>query len=156
MRLLAVALCLALSACADAPRRPDAGAFDWLAGCWRLDRGDGAYEEMWLPARADGTLGVAREVRGGRTVSHEFQRIEVRPDGSAVFIAQPRGQEPAEFRMVEHGQGRIAFENPQHDFPTRIEYRLVDLNVLHARIFGTVDGQTRTVEYPMQRIACES
>jgi hypothetical protein len=152
---IALCLCLALTGCAGAPRQATATSFAWLAGCWQTQRDDENYEEMWLPVTADGTIGAAREVRGGRTVFHEFSRIELRRDGTAVYVAQPKGQTPVEFRMVERDQGRIAFENPGHDFPTRIEYRYVDSNAMHARISGTIDGADRATDYPMQRIACE-
>ena len=144
-----------LAACAGAPITPDTRSFDWLAGCWRLERANGHYEEMWLPPAADGSLGASREVRGGRTVSHEFMRLELRADGSLVYVARPSGQAPAEFRLADHAPGQLAFENPGHDFPTRIEYRYVDLNAVTARISGTVAGQARQVEYPMQRVDCE-
>lgn len=154
MRTLAVLLPVLLCGCARA-LSPTTGSFDWLAGCWQLERGDAVYQEMWLPVGADGTVGAAREVRGGRTVSYEFQRIVLSPEGSLSFIAQPLHQEATEFRMVTHGDGGLVFENPAHDFPQRIEYRLVDLNAMHARVSGTVAGRQRAVEYPMERIPCE-
>jgi hypothetical protein len=150
-----ILLSLLFTGCAGAPRQATMGSLAWLAGCWQTQRDGATYQEMWLPVTADGTIGAAREVRGGRTVFHEFSRIELRPDGSAVYVAQPRGQAPVEFRMVERDQGRVAFENPAHDFPTRIEYRYVDPNAMHARASGTVDGAARASDYPMQRMACE-
>ena len=146
---------LLLSSCAEHPITPSASSFDWLAGCWEMWRDDGSvYQEMWLPATPDGTLGAGREVRNGHTVSYEFQRIELRKDGSAVFFAKPSGQDADSFRMVEHAPGKLAFENPQHDFPTRIEYRYVDLNAIAARISGPQGAERRVVDYPLQRVEC--
>lgn len=146
---------LLLSGCAVTPRATTTAAFDWLAGCWQAERGDSLFQEMWLPPAPDGMLGAARELRGGRTAFHEFSRIVLRPGGGAAYIAHPAGQAPAEFPLVERAQGQLVFENPQHDFPTRIEYRHIDFNRMHARTSGTVDGQPRADDYPMQRIACE-
>ena len=125
-----------LAGCADSPIAPDQSSFDFLAGCWELAHPNGAYQEMWLPSAADGSIGVGREVRNGKTVSWEFQRIEIRPDGSIAFVAKPSGQPGDEFRLTEHAPGHLVFENPQHDFPTRIEYQYVDLNTLHASVSG--------------------
>jgi hypothetical protein len=152
--LLALAAA-ALSGCADVPMNPDTRSFDWLAGCWHVDRADGGYDEFWLPPTADGTIGVSREVRRGRTVAYEFLRIELRPGPVVAYIAAPSGQAPAEFLLAEHEPGKLVFENPKHDFPTRIEYRLIDLNTLLARIAGTRNGATQTVDYPLRRVACE-
>ena len=144
--------CLLLGACADVPVPADTRSFDWLAGCWRAERDNGYYEETWLKPVADGSLGASREVRGGRTVSHEFMRLELRPDGSLAYLASPSGQEPTEFRAIEHSPGKLVFENPQHDYPTRIVYQYVDLNALLARIEGP--GGARAVDYPMHRVEC--
>lgn len=151
---LALALS-ALAACSTAPITQDTRSFDWLTGCWQQDRPDGFVEEIWLAPAANGTLGLGREVRNGKTVSWEFMRIELRATGELVFIAQPQGQAMTEFRVAEHAPGVLAFENPAHDFPTRVEYRYVDLNTLQARISGTVKGRAQAVEYPMERVACD-
>lgn len=143
-----------LASCANQPIPTSEASFDWLAGCWQLQRPDGSiYEEMWLPARKDGTVGVGREIRDGHMVSSEYQRIDFRPDGTIAFIAQPVGQDATTFTMVEHAPGKLGFANAQHDFPQRIEYRYVDLSNIEARISGA-DG-ARAIAYPMHRIDCQ-
>ena len=151
-------LCVAalLSGCAEHLYSPDARSFDWLAGCWQLERENGgAYEEQWMPITNDGTIGTAREVKNGLTLSYEFQRIELRKDGSAVYFAQPSGQDMTGFRMTAHAPGSLVFENPEHDWPSRIEYQLVDVNAIVARVSGPQGAGTRTAEYPMKRIDCQ-
>lgn len=150
--VLLAAICAALSGCADTPVPADTRSFDWLTGCWRQDRDNGYYEEVWLKPVADGSLGASREVRGGRTMSHEFMRLELRADGTLAYIASPSGQDATEFKGIEHSPGKLVFENPQHDYPTRIEYRYVDLNALLARIEGP--GGAHPVEYPLRRVDC--
>jgi hypothetical protein len=155
MKSSIVTATLLLAGCASRGLTPDTGSFDWLSGCWQMQSGEALYQEMWLPPAPDGLLGAAREVRNGRTVFHEFSRIELRPGGAAAYIAQPAGQAPVEFPLVELAQGRLVFENLQHDYPTRIEYRFIDFNQMHARASGTVKGAARSDDYPMQRIECE-
>ncbi|HUR41080.1 MAG TPA: DUF6265 family protein [Verrucomicrobiae bacterium] len=139
-----------LAGCANTPIPAETGSFDWLTGCWRLEREDGFVEEAWLPVVAGSSLGVGREIRGGKMVSHEFMRIELR--GKAlVFTAYPSGQAPVEFGIIEHAPGVLVFANSAHDFPTRIEYRYGDLNTLNARI----SGKDRVMDYPMQRATCD-
>ena len=153
--LLPALLALSAGACADVPMKAGTGSIDWLAGCWRLARADGYYEEVWLPPTADGTLGVSREVRGGRTVMYEHLRVELREGGVIAYIARPSGQAQAEFLLAGQAPGRLAFENRQHDFPQRIEYRYNDLNAITATIQGPgKDGQVKTIEYPLQRVEC--
>ena len=39
------------------------------------------------------------------------------------YIAQPGGQPPTHFARTDGGENWVRFENPEHDFPQRIEYR---------------------------------
>jgi hypothetical protein len=144
-----------LAACADVPMKTGPGSIDWLVGCWRMERSNGYYEELWLPPTSDGTLGVSREVRGGRTVSYEHLRLELREGGVIAYVARPSGQAQAEFLMTGHAPGRLTFENPQHDFPRKIEYRHVDPNAITATISGpSQDGSIKSFEYRLQRAEC--
>jgi hypothetical protein len=154
-RLMPIVLAGFIASCAQTPMTPDTRSFDWLAGCWHMDRDNGGYDEMWLAPSPAGTIGVSREVDRGRVVGYELMRIELRPGPTVAYIAEPAGQAAAEFLLVDHEQGRLVFENPQHDFPSRIEYRYVDDNALLARIAGTRRGKAETVDYAMHRIDCE-
>jgi hypothetical protein len=106
-----------------------------MAGHWRgADEGT-VMEELWTAPAGGTLLGVHRDVKGGRTVSWEFLRIETTPDG-IVYQASPMGRPPTPFKLVESGERRAVFANPQHDFPKRILYWLAKDGALHARIEG--------------------
>jgi hypothetical protein len=49
----------------------------------------------------------------------------------------------------------VVFENPEHDFPQRIIYRLIANGKLLGRIEGVVDGTERSADFPMTRSDCE-
>jgi hypothetical protein len=105
----------------------------WMAGHWRADLDGVAMEELWLPPSGGTMLGVHRDVKGART-SFEFIRIATTPEG-IVYFAQPGGQPPTPFKLVESTQARAVFANPQHDFPKRIVYWLEEQK-LCARVEG--------------------
>jgi hypothetical protein len=126
----------------------------WLAGCWEGVLSNGAaYEEMWLAPRCGTLLGMARMTRDGRTLSFEFIRV-VDDHGTLVYTAQPSGRPPTLFRATAVGPGDVTFENPGHDFPQRIRYRLDGEAGLHARIEGEREGQVRAIDIPLRRVAC--
>lgn len=127
----------------------------WLSGCWAGLLSNGAfYEETWLPPRAGTLGGVARMTRDGRTLSFEFMRI-VEDDGTLVYVAQPSGREPTRFRATTIADGEAVFENPEHDFPQRIRYRMTPPDALLARIEGERNGQLRSIDFPLRRVACD-
>ncbi len=99
-------------------------------------------------------LGMSRTVSGGKTVAFEYLRIIEEENGWISLIASPSGQETARFRMVSMSANDVVFENPEHDFPQRIIYRLTDDGKLLGRIEGVVDGTERVADFPMTRTNC--
>jgi hypothetical protein len=133
----------------------DPSALSWLAGCWRQESPSRVVEEMWMAPAGDGMLGAGRTVARGRIVDHEFLQIRAQ-NGRLVYIAKPAGQPEATFTASTVGEKEVVFENPAHDFPQRVIYRLRDDGSLLARIEGKEKGQARGVDFPMQRAACPS
>jgi len=130
----------------------------WLAGCWAsvAENSEAGSTEQWMQPAGGSMLGVSRVVRDGRMVAFEYLRIVEADAGGLVFIASPSGQATAKFSLARLGQSEVVFENPQHDFPQRISYRLIDNELLLGRIEGTIDGQPRAVDFPMARVDCEN
>ncbi len=96
---------------------------DWLSGSWRMEREGTVIEEQWTTPRGGMMLGVSRTVKLSpeKTVAFEFLRIEQRRD-SLVYIAQPGGHPPTEFKLESASENQYLFANPQHDFPKRVRY----------------------------------
>jgi hypothetical protein len=130
------------------------GQLDWLAGCWSFERDGKRYEEVWLPPVKDGAIGMARTVRKGRTLSHEFTRLAADKDGSIAYVATPSGQSEARFPLVKLEGTRAVFENPEHDFPSRVIYAYTAPDRLDARIEGLLKGKLVSENYPFRRTNC--
>jgi hypothetical protein len=126
----------------------------WLTGCWEGTVGGREYHEQWMKPAGGTMLGMSRTVSEERTPAWEFLRIAER-DGSLFYIARPSGQDEAAFRLIKLGDGEAVFENPEHDFPQRVLYRLQDGGRLTAAIEGTTGGQMRRVDFPMRRVKCD-
>ena len=105
----------------------------WLAGKWHIEEHGRVIDEQWTTASGGMMLGVSRTVQGAKTLSFEFLRIVERPDG-LVYIAQPEGKPPTEFRLASGEGDEWVFENPEHAFPRRIRYKRVSDDSLLARI----------------------
>lgn len=125
----------------------------WLAGCWELTRGTQHVTEQWMRPEGDSLLGMSRTTSEGRTVAYEFLLIRPGPKG-LEYVAKPSGQPEAVFTSVTVTDREAVFENPAHDFPTRIAYRLQADNGLLAVVEGLVNGQRRTVEFPYRAASC--
>jgi len=116
-------LWLAFVVSAFAAPSPDLEGLRFIEGNWRGESGKATIEERWTDAVGGTMLGVSRTIVSGKTVAFEFLRIEAREDG-VFYVAQPNGRPPTDFKLTRVSAGEAVFENPQHDHPKIIRYRL--------------------------------
>lgn len=83
-------------------------------------------------------LGMSRSVQGERVTSFEYLRITM-VEGVPTLLAQVQGRPPVPFKWTTGSTNWARFENPAHDFPTRVEYRR-DGDKLSAQIAGPAEG----------------
>jgi hypothetical protein len=145
---LFAALAISMAAAEDPPAR----RFDWLAGHWCSRTGGRLIEEHWLPAAGDVALGIGRTVQDGKTISFEFMRIESR-DGVTNYVAVLGGQPATFFRLTASGPDWARFENPQHDFPRRVEYRRTAGGLLGEIAGPGKNGKETVIPFEYRRCA---
>jgi hypothetical protein len=144
-------LALSMALAADAGTSTSAN-LDWLSGHWCARSAERLIEEYWLPAQGDLALGMSRTVEAGKTVSFEFLRIE-RSGTATNYVAHPQGGPPTAFALSASGADWARFENPQHDFPKRVEYRRTSAG-LHAEIAGPGrDGKETVIRFEYRACA---
>lgn len=120
------------------PVRASIAQLTWLAGAWA----GGGSEERWTPAAGGAMLAVSRTIKGDRMVAFEFLRI-IERDGTLIYIAQPDGRPPTEFRLSAITADSATFENKAHDFPKVIAYARKPDGALEARVSdGNQKGET--------------
>ncbi len=118
---MAVVVVASAAAAAEQPRAQALPG--WLAGGWLAQTGGGKWtEEWWTPPRGGLMLGGGRSGKGDKVDWWELTRIE-QSDGTIRFCALPKGQKGACFTATNVTADEITFENPGHDFPTRVQYR---------------------------------
>lgn len=117
----------------------------WMAGHWSNDQENLSMEEAWLAPRGGTMLGVNRAAGKDETYSTEYLSI-FEEDGEIWYQASPSGQATTRFRLTSANGQRAVFENPEHDFPQRIEYTR-DGDQLRAVIRGELDGKDAEVEF---------
>jgi hypothetical protein len=93
-------------------------------------------------------------VADGETIAYEFLRIQEQKDGAIYYVANPSGQQPDSFKLVQSERKVWIFESPEHDFPQKVIYRL-NGDSLIARIEGTSNGKMRGIDFPMKKTKCD-
>ena len=150
----APALALALAACAArpasvvAPSAPpsEVAALGWLRGRWCGAHDGGTFCETWRDAPGPSLRGEGAFERGGARVFGEALAVEQRPDG-VFYVATPEGEGTTAFRLTPRTDAEAVFENPAHDFPTRITYRREGADGLVA----VVEGPSRSLTFSLTR-----
>lgn len=147
--LLLLAATLGVAAIPDAHAGDLPEELEFLSGCWRGEVGrDGSrIIEQYSDTDGETLLGQLKTVNGSETVFFEF--LEISTDEDGVWLQPyPNGvQAPVRFRLVELEPDKASFDNPEHDFPRRITYRLLPGGELLTRVAGVVGERTVVEEY---------
>jgi hypothetical protein len=135
--------------------KPTIDGINWLAGCWESNQNGRISRERWTKPLGKMMLSTSQMVKNGKTVSFEFLRI-VEDDSGLYYISKPsENKEETSFKLIKFSSTEVVFENPEHDFPQRIIYRLESDKSLFARIEGKNKGKEMGVDFPMKRAACD-
>ncbi len=153
------AIAVAAPACASAqqglpPEGSGLSAVAFMVGCWRQPS-DNGLRERYAPPASNMMTGLSQFWRGGRIVDWEFHRVDAGHEGP-VLTPHPRGVASVSFAPAVMEEGRIVWENLDHDFPQRIIYHRVAPDSLVARIEGGTGEAARFLEWRMVRTDCSA
>lgn len=147
MRARLLSLALIATASAVLAKEPTSTP-DWMAGYWLSCESGTQIAENWF-GTGSGTL-LGTNLTQGKQASFEFLRVTANGRGGFSFYSMPNGAPVTEFTMTSNENQRAVFENPNHDFPQRVIYRL-DGNHLRARIEGKVQGRLEGQDWTFRR-----
>jgi hypothetical protein len=139
-----------LDASAPLPRLPASppsiAELSWLEGVWRGKIGARDFEARYTSPDGGLILSASKYIAGGKAVGFEFERFEEK-DGTVVLTPYPDGKSSVSFRLTDfdHKARRAVFENPAHDFPTRISYQRVAEDSLTILVSGPGKGGKESV-----------
>lgn len=129
---------------------PEVKDLSWITGRWTGAMGRATIEESWTDSKGGAMLAVSRTIVGDRLVMFEYLRIVKKAD-AVYYVAQPAGRPPVEFKLTKSEAGLAIFENPQHDHPKIITYKLEGANTLVATIEGDEKGQHKKQEFRFEK-----
>ncbi|MDH5412974.1 MAG: DUF6265 family protein [Flavobacteriaceae bacterium] len=111
---------------------------DFLVGTWKME-GKENYES-W--EKLDHILkGKSYKIVDGQKIVTEI--IELKSDGNQIFYTptvfdQNEGK-PIQFILLKLNKNEFSFENSDHDFPKKIQYKKYSENELLISVFGEND-----------------
>lgn len=93
-------------------------ALGFLSGRWT----DGAFTAVYSAPAAGAVLSYSEARNDGAVVFYEFERFAVEAD-VVVYRPYPGGKPATELRLTSAEADHAVFENPDKDWPTRIDFR---------------------------------
>jgi hypothetical protein len=110
--------------------------FKWLTGNWLMKTDDGIITEQWKPVNDSLMEGSSDFIKGDSVIPFEILRL-FRKSNTFYYEAIAAGQndeQPVEFLLTSFSDTGFVAENPQHDFPKRIVYKLKSTGEIHAYV----------------------
>lgn len=123
----------------------------WILGTWEGIHGNGIYHEEWKEVSQNELIGKAYLIRKGEIVNPE--KLKLHCDESGIFYTADvaHNPKPVSFRLTQLEEGKMVFENPEHDFPKKITYIKEADNSLRA----IVEAGSKSFEYRLKKSAQE-
>jgi hypothetical protein len=120
----------------------------WLTGTWNRTNtkpGRSAHEK-WERSGTTALIGWGVNLKGQDTVFVEKLKIVVK-DNAIYYVADvPENKQPVYFKITAVSSEGFTCENPMHDFPKKIEYKLEGQHLK-----ATISGNGKAIDYLFER-----
>lgn len=127
----------------------------WFIGTWQNQTSDGLFTEQWNQIN-DSVYSAISTVVVNQKDTVFFESILLEQKSNELFytvsVKDQNKELPVPFKLVNTTANQLVFENPTHDFPTRITYLKISEDSIVASISGLVDGKEKTEEFQMKKI----
>ena len=127
----------------------------WLLGDWEKTDSLGTLKEIWVIKDDSTFVGQSYYIQNKKDTLHNEQ-IELIQDGEhLIYSATVKGENndtAIPFQMTKDEDSLLVFENPKHDYPQKIQYKLFKNNSLVATVSGKQKGKISSENYAMTKI----
>lgn len=126
---------------------------NWFLGSWQNNTSDGDFTEIWKQKNDSVYLGVSYVIVKTDTVFYESISLKQKNKkwNYIVSVKNQNNEQPISFEMTSMTPNQLVFENPKHDFPSKITYTKITQDSIVAKISGILKGKEQTEYFPMKR-----
>lgn len=125
---------------------------NWFLGEWENKSKTGDFTENWEKLSDSTFMAVSIIKQGKDTVFHENVVLEQKNDSLFYNVSMKENKDDiTSFYLTSFTDKQLVFENPKHDFPTKIIYNLITADSISATIHGKIKGVEQTEIFPMTK-----
>ena len=124
----------------------------WIVDKWIMTKGEIVTTESWEKVNENLFRGESLTIKTRDTIFHEKLELKI-IDSEIYYIADVKhNPEPVKFKLTFCSNNEVHFENPAHDFPQKIIYKLLDSSKFSVRIEGKIStGEIKSSEWLYER-----
>ena len=110
-------------------------AIDWLLGDWQTSQMNNKITtESWWQVSDYSFEGLGQSLHDGAIKSSESLRLVEMSDAVFYIAKVTHNPMPIAFQLTTCTREEATFENPEHDFPKRIEYSLINAQTIQVYV----------------------
>jgi hypothetical protein len=150
LSVLVLILLMCLFSCQQKTIFSELKKTNWFLGRWENKTPEGTFSEEWKIENDSLLLGKSFFIKENDTLFSETVRLVQREKDLFYIVTVPNQNEakPVEFKLTSSTADYLVFENPEHVFPKKITYKLVNKDSLYAEISG--DGKSQG--FPFKKV----
>lgn len=140
MRFLLLALFhFAAFVYSEVSETPNLESIDWILGEWIQQTEQTTTFECWKKEDPTTFRGYGSTTQSGSEKRRTEEYLLLTSLGEEIyyFAKVPHNELPTAFKLTEFSDSHAIFENLEHDFPNRLEYRLIAPQVLSVKVSGS-------------------
>lgn len=130
------------------------GKAKWILGEWEKTDTLGVLKEIWKTQDDSTFVGESYYIQNEKDTIHS-EKIELTQDQEhLIYNVTVKGQNndaPIPFQMTTDEDSLLVFENPKHDYPQKIQYKLIKDGSIIATVSGKHNGKPALESYPMTK-----
>ena len=126
----------------------DFNKLNWLEGIWERTNAKPGNTgmEKWVKQSKDVWWGLGISMKGNDTLFAEKLKLVIK-DGFIYYVADvPENKQPVYFKMTEITSNGFTCENPEHDFPEKINYHLDG-----SKLSAVISGKGRSITFTFEK-----
>lgn len=127
---------------------------EWFLGEWSNKMPEGELTERWKKENDSVFKGESYFVVGGKDTVFSEKVDLIETNGKLTYIVTVPGQneeKPVSFEMSSATDSQMVFENPKHDYPSKIVYNKITTDSIVAEISGVKKGKPASEKFVLKK-----
>ena len=125
-----------------------------MLGEWEKTDSLGTLKEIWERLDDSTFIGLSYYIQNKKDTIHNEQVELIQNGEHLIYTTTIKGENndsPIPFQMTKDEDSLLVFENPKHDFPTKIVYTKISNDSMVGVIYGKKNGKEISETFPMKK-----